>query len=247
MPGLCPDLPQRRAFSGALKMETVISGSVKALYLDDSVAVCVKPVGLDAQKAMPEALQRQYGGEFFCIHRLDRDVGGVMIYARSRSAATALSRAIASGVLEKQYLAVCAGCPAPEEGELDDLLYHDSSVNKTYVVKRMRKGVKEASLRYRVLESNGNLSLVSVCLLTGRTHQIRVQFASRRMPLAGDVKYGSRFRDCGISLWSAALSVPHPLTGEILRFSAPPPMGWPWNLFSEGGAANAQFQTGALL
>lgn len=212
---------------------------LRILFRDESIAVCVKPAGIDAQNAVPALLRDALGGDALCVHRLDRDVGGVMVYARSPAAAAALGRAIPAGAFEKTYLAVCAGRPFPEEGELRDLLFHDAARNKTYVVKRMRRGVREAALRYRVLDAHADASLVRVCLLTGRTHQIRVQFASRDMPLLGDAKYGSRIRSCGIALWSAELSFPHPLSGEPLRFSAPPPAAAPWNAFLKEDDTNA--------
>ena len=205
--------------------------SAEILFQDESVVVCVKPAGTDSQVGMPALLRDQIGGEAFCIHRLDRDVGGVMVFARSSAAAAALSAAIADGKLEKYYLAVCAGTLEAPEEEMRDLLFHDTARNKTFVVKRLRKGVREAALRYRVLTATAEHSLVRICLLTGRTHQIRVQFASRGMPLLGDAKYGSRIRDCGIALWSAELSFPHPVSGETLCFSAPPPSVFPWSEF----------------
>ena len=209
------------------------------LFHDDSVAVCVKPAGVDAQNGMPSLLREALGGEALCVHRLDRDVGGVMVYARSAASAAALSRSITAGALEKTYLAICAGRPTPDEGELRDMLYHDAARNKTYVVKRLRKGVREAVLRYRVLEAQEEASLVRVLLFTGRTHQIRVQFAARGMPLLGDAKYGSRVKGCGIALWSAELAFPHPVDGTMLRFSASPPDAAPWNVFLKEGDANA--------
>ena len=197
------------------------------LYSDSHIAVCVKPAGIDAQNGVPEMLRAQLGGDAYCVHRLDRDVGGVMVYARSAAAATALSRAVAENAVEKTYLAVCEGVPDPTQGAMRDLLYHDASKNKTYVVQRQRKGVREAVLDYETLEAREGLSLVRVRLHTGRSHQIRVQFASRRLPLVGDGRYGAKTRG-EIALWSHALAFPHPVTGELLRFTAPPPERPPW-------------------
>ena len=213
-------------------------GSV-VLFYDDSIAVCVKPAGVDSQNDMPRLLQTILGGAAYCVHRLDWDVGGVMVYARTGDAAAALSRAVADGRLDKRYLAVCAGRPEADAGEYRDLLYHDAGKNKTYVVTRQRRGVREAVLRYRVLETRDGASLVAVQLLTGRSHQIRVQFASRAMPLLGDAKYGSRERGCPIALWSQSLSFPHPKSGELLRFRAQPPAAEPWTRFSKGDEADA--------
>ncbi len=200
------------------------------LYQDGAVVACVKPVGVDSQAGMCCLLTAQLGGEIFCVHRLDREVGGVMVYARSSAAAAALSKAITAGALEKEYLTVCEGQPVPGTGEMQDLLYHDASKNKSYVVKRPRRGVREALLDYQTLETREGMSLVRVRLHTGRSHQIRVQFASRRLPLAGDARYGAKTR-CGIALWSHSLVFPHPESGETLWFSAPPPDAPPWTLF----------------
>ena len=110
------------------------------------------------------------------------------------------------------------------------------------MVKRPRRGVREAVLDYRVLAAREDCALVAVRLRTGRSHQIRVQFASRGMPLLGDARYGSRVRDCGIALWSYALAFPHPLSGEILRFTAPPLEIAPWTRFDLAGELHAEFQ-----
>lgn len=200
------------------------------LYQDGAVVVCIKPVGVDSQAGMCDLLKTQLGGKVFCVHRLDREVSGVMVYARSSAAAAALGKAITAGALEKEYLAVCEGTPTPSAGEMRDLLYHDASKNKSYVVKRPRRGVREALLDYMLLETREGLSLVRVRLHTGRSHQIRVQFASRTHPLAGDSRYGAKTRG-GIALWSHSLAFPHPESGETLCFSAPPPETPPWTLF----------------
>ena len=208
---------------------------LEILYEDKSLVVCVKPVGvLSEEPEMPALLREQLGGEAYCVHRLDRAVGGVMVYARKKQSAGKLSQAIADGKLTKEYLAVCEGIPAPAAGEMHDLLFKDSGKNKAFVVKRMRKGVKKASLSYETLAAvetdRGPLSLVRVLLHTGRFHQIRVQFASRKMPLVGDGKYGSRDSNRDIALWSHRLVFPHPVTGEDVEISAQP-KGEPWEIF----------------
>lgn len=210
---------------------------VRLFYLDNDVVVCTKPVGvLSESGGMPELLNSQIGwGETRCVHRLDMAVGGVMVYARSKEAAAKLSSSLAGHELGKRYLAVVQGRPERDEDTLKDLLYHDSTTNKTYVVKRQRRGVKEAELRYRRLQTQsateGEISLLRVELVTGRSHQIRVQFASRKLPLVGDSRYGSSYRSSGIALWCEQLSFPHPKSGEMMTFTCPPPEEWPWKLF----------------
>lgn len=212
----------------------------RVLYSDTEVTVCVKSAGVNSETELPELLREAGAGPALCVHRLDTAVGGVMIYAKTTGAAAALSREIASGGMEKRYLAVCAGAPEPPRGEMRDLLFKDSRVNKSFVVKRMRRGVRPARLEYELLatreEGAERFSLVSVRLRTGRSHQIRVQFASRKMPLLGDGKYGSRL-GCGggIALWSYGLSFTHPGTGERVSFTAPPPERKPWSGFDIPG------------
>jgi 23S rRNA pseudouridine1911/1915/1917 synthase len=155
------------------------------------------------------------------IHRLDRNVGGVMVYAKTKQAAAALSTAVQQNKLEKEYLAAVHGHPQPSEGTLTDLLWKDVRKNKTFVVSRPRKGVKEAVLDYRVLEETEERSLVRIHLHTGRSHQIRVQFASRKWPLVGDGKYGAKDNEA-LALFSCQLTFPHPKTGERMSFSAVP-------------------------
>ena len=121
------------------------------------------------------------------------------------------------------------------EDTLTDLLFRDAAHNKSYVVKRMRKGVREARLSYREIARTEALSLVRIQLHTGRTHQIRVQFASRGLPLLGDIRYGSRDERCTAALWSYRLALRHPVTGETVDVSALPPEGYPWQLFGEIG------------
>ena len=208
---------------------------VPVLHMDERLIVCVKPAGLLSERGgLPELLEQQCGGQVYPVHRLDRDVGGVMVYARDRETAAALSALIAAQRMEKEYLAVVEGLPEAQSGELHDLLYHDAARNKSYVVQRERRGVKRAALSYRALQTaeteQGTLSLLRIRLHTGRSHQIRVQFASRKLPLVGDARYGSRLRG-GIALWSASLRFPDPIGGEERTFSAPPPAIWPWELF----------------
>lgn len=191
---------------------------MEILYSDKALAVCVKPVGLDSEQAVPAALIQVLGGEIFPIHRLDKNVGGVMVYARTRQAAAALSKAIQEGSMVKEYVALVHGTP-PETGDWEDLLFKDSAKNKVFVVKKERKGVKKARLEYRVLTS-GPDSLVRIRLHTGRSHQIRVQFASRGYPLAGDHKYGARDDLSAPMLFSCRISFPW--QGSLRSFEALP-------------------------
>ena len=192
---------------------------MEILYSDREIAVCVKPVGLDSEQQVPEALRAALGGEIYPIHRLDKNVGGVMVYARTRSAAAALSRCVQDGSLVKEYVALVHGTP-PEAGDWQDLLWKDSAKNKVFVVKRERKGVKPARLEFTRLTA-GETTLVRIRLHTGRSHQIRVQFSSRGFPLVGDHKYGSRDEQTAPMLFSCRLSFPW--KGETRTFQALPP------------------------
>ena len=208
---------------------------IEILEQTPQLVVCIKPVGVRAQgegeNDLPALLKRQLGCEIYPVHRLDQAVGGVMVFAKTAPAAAKLSQAIAGGTLQKEYLAVLERSPERAEGELSDLLFHDRTKNKTYVVSRQRKGVKEAKLAYRVLDVQNGLCLVRIRLYTGRTHQIRVQFASRGMPLVGDGKYGSRKNATAPALWSYALTLP--MGGAIARIRALPEAAGVWAPFEQ--------------
>ena len=184
--------------------------------------VCVKPVGLDSEHGVPEKLTELVGGTVFPIHRLDQNVGGVMIYARTKGSAAALSKAVQEGTLVKEYVAMVHGTP-PETGDWTDFLFKDSRKNKVFVVKKERKGVKAARLEYcRMAEADP--APVRVRLHTGRSHQIRVQFASRGFPLVGDHKYGARDEAQAPMLFSCCLTVPY--KGTMQKYEALPSW-WP--------------------
>ena len=187
---------------------------MEILYTDKDIVVCIKPVGMDSEHEVPQAL----GGTVFTLHRLDKNVGGVMVYARTKQAAAALSKAIQQGTMVKEYVALVHGTP-PEQGDWQDLLWKDSTKNKVFVVKRERKGVKKARLEFNRL-SQGETSLVHVRLHTGRSHQIRVQFASRGYPLVGDRKYGGRDDAAAPMLFSCRLTFPY--KGKTQTFEASP-------------------------
>ena len=191
---------------------------MELLYSDRDLVVCIKPVGLDSESEVPAALKELLGGEIFPIHRLDKNVGGVMVYARTRQSAAALSKAVQEGTMVKEYVAMVHGTP-PETGDWTDLLFKDSSKNKVFVVKKERKGVKKARLEFQTLAA-GEVSLVRVRLHTGRSHQIRVQFSSRSFPLVGDHKYGSRDDKTVPMLFSCCITFPW--KKETKRFEALP-------------------------
>ena len=192
--------------------------NMEILHSDEGIVVCVKPVGMDSEHQLPEALKEALGGEIFPLHRLDQNVGGVMVYARSKKAAAALSRAIQEGSMVKEYVAMVHGTP-PESGDWTDLLFKDSRKNKVFVVKKQRAGVKSARLEYRLLQS-GESSLVAIRLHTGRSHQIRVQFSSRGFPLVGDHKYGSRAEQTAPMLFSCRITFPY--RGKNVYYEAYP-------------------------
>lgn len=210
---------------------------MEVLFADQHIAVVVKPSGVLSQDAgensIPHFLRQQLSvEEVHVIHRLDKEVGGVMVYGISKEAAAGLSRTVQNQEMEKIYLAVLRGIPAEKEAVLEDLLFHDQRRNKTYVVDRQRKGVKDAKLDYTLLETAEERTLVRVRLHTGRTHQIRVQFASRKLPLVGDGKYGGKEPGSKLGLWCHSLAFVHPVTGEKLHFIQNPPTAAPWDIFT---------------
>ena len=224
------------------------------LYEDSQIAVVNKPAGLSSEEGVPAALRQIWGepGAFVgVVHRLDTGVSGLMVFARTPAAAAQLSRQItcsqdAYAVLDgravgrpgqpvfiKQYRAVISGGPddqLPAGGVLRDYLFKDSRKGRVFPVSRPRKGVREAVLEYRIRETAGDFSLADITLHTGRTHQIRVQFASRRHPLWGDGKYGSRVKG-SIALQSARLCFRHPADGRQMEFCLPLPEGDAWEPF----------------
>ena len=191
---------------------------MEILYADRGIVACIKPVGLDSETEVPAALKEILGGEIFPIHRLDKNVGGIMVFARTKSAAAALSKAVQDGQMVKEYVAMVHGTP-PESGDWEDFLFKDSRKNKVFAVKKERKGVKYARLEFSRLKG-GEQSLVHIRLHTGRSHQIRVQFSSRGFPLVGDHKYGSRDNATAPMLFSCRITLPW--NGENRIFEALP-------------------------
>lgn len=227
------------------------------LYEDAALVVLDKPAGLSSEEGVPAALRAHWNTpDAFVgvVHRLDTGVSGLMVYARTPAAAAALSRqvtqsqdayAVQDGRAEgkaaapqfvKQYRAVIAGAPdaqLPAAGVLRDYLFKDSRKGRVFPVSRPRKGVREAVLEYRILATAGENSLAQITLHTGRTHQIRVQFSSRGMPLVGERKYAVLDDPCEIALWSAKIGFHHPETGEWVEFSKEPPAVFPWTEFGK--------------
>ncbi len=199
---------------------------MKILFQDKDIIVAVKPPEILSQgdekgrKNAVEILSEMTGGEIFPVHRLDKGVGGVMVFAKNSKAAASLSSQVSDRTMEKVYLATLHGEISEDSGRLEDLLFFDRSKNKSFVVKRERRGVKKAILDYECLSKGEGKSLVRVSLLTGRTHQIRVQFSSRGYPLFGDRRYGARDEEKNIALFSKKISFIHPSTKEKLTFEA---------------------------
>ena len=227
---------------------------MKILYEDAAIVVVDKPAGLSSEEGVPAALRQHWGSpDAFAgvVHRLDTGVSGLMVFARTPAAAAELSRQItqsqnayavqdgrADGRAEapcfvKRYRAIVAGVPdeaLPEAGTLRDYLFKDSRRGRVFPVTRPRKGVREAVLEYRIVKQLPDASLAEITLHTGRTHQIRVQFASRKHPLWGDGKYGSRVKG-SIALQSCGLQFLHPESGEALTFTLPLPEEDAWKMF----------------
>ena len=205
---------------------------IDILYADKDIVVCIKPprvLSTDEPGGLPELLRETLGtSDFRTVHRLDRVVSGLMVVARNASAASELSRQIREDTFEKEYQAVLHGCPAQQEDRLTDLLLRDKARKMTMVVHEAGKDVQPAALRYQVLSGNQKLTRVRIRLETGRTHQIRVQFASRGLPLVGERKYSELDDPCQIALWSFRLAFAHPSTGKQMEFTQEPPQVYPW-------------------
>lgn len=205
---------------------------IEVVYDDEAIAVCVKPpriLSTDEPGGMPELARQALGTmDVRTVHRLDRVVSGLMVLARSAQAASELSRQIREDMFEKEYRAVIHGRLEEKEGRFTDLLLRDKARKMTMVVPQMEKGVQSAALTYQVLAVNHGLTKVQIQLETGRTHQIRVQFASRDLPLVGERKYSTLEDPCEIALWSYRLAFCHPITGKYMEFTKEPPRIYPW-------------------
>lgn len=207
---------------------------MELIYQDQDIIVCVKPprvLSTDEPGGLPELVRQALGDEkadVRTVHRLDRVVSGLMVLARNKAAASALSRQIREDRFQKEYLAVLHGAPEADQGTLRDLLLRDKSERKTYIVAEPGKDVQEAILDYWVEKRRADMSRVRIRLITGRTHQIRAQFSGRGLPLVGDRKYSTLEDDCEIALWSCCLGFDHPTTGEPMVFTLEPPAVYPW-------------------
>ena len=210
---------------------------VHMLYQDHYICICEKPVGISSESpGLPEIIKEQTGRTAYPVHRLDQGTGGAMILAFTPDSCTSMQRLFQQNLVRKEYLAVISGYLTEKNGLYRDYLFHDKKQNKSYVVSQLRKGVKDASCEWTVLQSvvseGQELSLVRIVLHTGRTHQIRVQFASRGFPLVGDRKYGSRIKAEAPALWSYHLKFRNPeIADSEINVSALPPLSFPWNQF----------------
>lgn len=221
---------------------------VKVLYEDNHLLVVEKPVNilsqgdntndLDMVNLLKKYLKEKYNkpGNVFVglVHRLDRPVGGVMVFAKTSKCASRLSEQVRNKTMKKTYRAVIHKSMKKEEDTLVDYLYKNKKTNMVSVVSKNHKEAKEAILSYKTLSKNKEFSLVEVDLKTGRPHQIRVQFASRNCPLYGDNKYNKlNQKNSQIALWSSKLEFIHPTTKEKLVFESKPKNVYPWSLFYE--------------
>ena len=209
---------------------------IPVLIRDDAFLVCEKPVGVSSESpGLPDIVSEQSGHRVLPVHRLDQGTGGVIVLACRSDVCASLQKQFLSQQVVKEYLAVISGRPE-NAGFYEDLLFHDRNTNKTYVVDRMRSGVKSAVCEWELLESvsfkGQTVSLVLVRLHSGRTHQIRAQFSSRGFPLVGDRRYGSRIKADSPALWAWRIRFEHPcIQGRTVHAVSTPPGVFPWNLF----------------
>ena len=207
---------------------------MELIYQDRDIVVCIKParvLSTDEPGGLPELVREALGApkaDVRTVHRLDRVVSGLMVLARNAKAASELSRQIRDNEFAKEYMAVLHGRPAEDKATLKDLLGRDKARKMTFVAPEPAKGVQEAVLHYQLLNHKGEFSKVQIQLETGRTHQIRVQFSSRGLPLVGERKYSELNDPCEIALWSCRLAFTHPRTGEKMVFIHEPPDVYPW-------------------
>ncbi len=219
------------------------------IFEDNHLFITIKPFNMPVQedssgdpdflseiKSFIKKRDKKPGNVFLgLVHRLDRPSGGIMIFAKTSKAASRLSDQFRRKIIEKKYLAVVEGVLDKKKGRLTDFLLKDSKKNMVSVVKASEKASKKAILDYRIKETQNNLSLAEISLITGRAHQIRVQFASRGFPIIGDMKYGKTIKDrkSELALWSSTISFEHPVKKNRITLATPRPKKWPWELFSQ--------------
>lgn len=216
---------------------------INIIYEDNHLLVVEKPVGIPVQEDKSKdidmiRLLKDYriknenkSGDAYIglVHRLDRPVGGIMVFAKTSKAASRLSEEIRNNTFHKTYLAVIKGTLKNKENTLNDYLIKNEKENKSYVTSK-DKG-KASSLKYKVISEKDSLSLVEINLITGRSHQIRVQFSSRNHPLVGDSKYGNNPNNIDIALFAQSITLVHPTTKETLTFTLKVPNRYPFNIF----------------
>ena len=212
---------------------------IQVLYSDARFLICRKPPHiLSESPGLPDILcQQENIPRLFPVHRLDQETGGTLLLAKDASACAALQQLFISGLISKEYVAVAPTTNNQISGTYQDLLFHDRRQNKTFVVKKLRKGVKKAECSWNILATqaiqNCSLSLYRVLLHSGRSHQIRVQFASRGFPLYGDRRYGSSF-SCTLALWAYNISFFNPFNPrQLVSCTSLPPDDIPWSFFHE--------------
>lgn len=224
---------------------------IHILYEDNHLLVVEKPVNLPVQaddsgdedlltllKADLKKRHQKPGNVYLgLVHRLDRPVGGVLVFAKTSKAASRLSDVLRKREMERTYLAVVRGSLG-EGGLLTHHLWKDAKKNKVHAVKPSHPGGKKAILHYETMDRKAGMSLLAIRLHTGRSHQIRVQMAASGAPLYGDQKYGQHVNRPGqqIALWAHTLSFPHPTTKEILKFESRPPSEHPWSIWKQADA-----------
>ena len=222
---------------------------LKVIYEDNHIIVVEKPVNIPSQgdktgdvdmlTIIKEYLKEKYNkpGNVYLglIHRLDRPVGGVMVFAKTSKAAARLSEQVRDKVFKKQYLVIANGKFDKETGVLSDYLLKNERKNMSRVVPEGTKNSKYAELDYEVLKYDEelNLSVLKINLHTGRHHQIRVQLSSRNHSIYGDQKYGGRGHGKQICLWAYELTINHPITKEEMTFKSIPKMEKSWKILED--------------
>lgn len=218
---------------------------IPIIYEDNHILVAEKPPNIlsqgdrtgdkDMLTLLKEDIKIRYNkpGNVYLglVHRLDRPVGGVMVFAKTSKGASRLSDEIRRREFKKTYMAVIEGRPSKKKDKLSHYLLKDNKSNRVSVVNKDTKGGKEALLDYEVLDNHEGLSLVKIHLHTGRPHQIRVQFAAIGHPLYGDQRYGSGNNKEGIALWSHKITCQHPTLKERMTFISYPGGEIPWKSF----------------